>query len=180
MARPYSLLLEIPLVVFLSAIELRGWNDLRHNRALEDVACFQRRDRLAGLRLLVGIVKENRGTILRAEIGTLSVQRGRIMILEKYSQQFPIGHALGIKFDLNGLGVTGSPRAHVLVGRILRCAACVADGGRGNALHLPERILDTPETARCKSCLSHELQNSPFNSSIALDIATDLARGLAR
>src|ERR1700746_2621578 len=102
-------------------------------------------------------MKENRGAILGAEIRTLTVQRGWIMILEKYGQQFPIGHVFGIKFDLNGLGVAGPPRAHVLVGRILRCAAGVPHGCRGYTLHLPECILDTPETTCRKSCLSHKL-----------------------
>src|SRR5690242_2160226 len=105
MARPDSLLLEVPLVVFLSAIEVRCRNDLGHNRALKDVACLQCGHRVASLRFLFGVMKENRGAILGAEIGTLTVYRGRIMILEKYSQQFPIRQVLRIKFDLNGLGM---------------------------------------------------------------------------
>src|SRR5690348_6543500 len=83
------------------------------------------------------------------------------MILEKYGQQFLIGHVLGIKPDLHGLGMASPPGAHVLVGWILRRATGVADGGRGHALYLPECILDTPETACCKRCLRHEWQ-TPF------------------
>ena len=82
MACPDALLLEVFLVIFLGTEEFRCGNNLRHDRVFEHAGFVERRDRLASLRFLFGIMEENRGAILRAVIRALPVELRGIVALE--------------------------------------------------------------------------------------------------
>src|ERR1700683_5214618 len=155
MACANALLLKIFLVVFLGTIELRCGYDLRDDRPLEDARLSERRHCLARFGYLCGVVEENSRAILRAVIGPLAIELRGVVALEENRQQLLVGNLVWIEFDLDRFGVAGRIRAHFLVRRILGVAADIADGRRGDALHLPERVLDAPETARCKCGLGH-------------------------
>ena len=55
--------------------------------------------------------------------------------------------SLIVEDDLDHLGVAGAAGADLLVGRRLGVAAHVADGGFGDAGHLPEAAVRAPEAA---------------------------------
>ena len=119
---------------------------------------------LARRGFLLGVVKENRRAILRAVVRTLAVELGRVVVLEENGEQLLIGNLGGIEFDFDCLGMTRPIRANFLVRGILGPAAGIADRRRGNALDLPERVLDAPETSSRKSRLSHGLKLPSFRS----------------
>ncbi len=68
------------------------------------------------------------------------------MALPENGDQLVVGGLRRIEHDQHDLGVAGATRAHLLVGRIRREAAGVADRRRVDAVHIPEFPLRTPET----------------------------------
>lgn len=73
---------EILLMVFLGAIKRTGGFHFCDDGALENVGIFEGGDGFARGGFLFGIVNENRGAILRTEVGALAVERGGIVILK--------------------------------------------------------------------------------------------------
>ena len=72
--------LQIALMIFFRAPEFRGRLNLRHDRPAKTSALADLFFRSFRRRLLRGRMKEDHGAILRADIGPLSIQRGRIVI----------------------------------------------------------------------------------------------------
>ena len=66
---------------------------------------------------------------------------------QKIAQHLLVARARRVEDGEHGLGVTGAARARLLVGRVRREAAGVADGGRVDAGRLPEEALGAPEAA---------------------------------
>src|SRR6202000_2997065 len=59
--------------------------------------------------------------------------------------------------DLDDLGVVGRAGAHLAVGGIVGRAALIARDGVGDARHLGEEMLDTPEASRSERGFFHGL-----------------------
>lgn len=98
---------EVLLVVFLGAVKGAGGLEFGHDGAIENVRFFQRSDGFARFGFLFGVMIENRGAVLGAEIGSLAIERGGIVVLEKSGDKFAIGDLRGIEFDFHGFGVAG-------------------------------------------------------------------------
>src|SRR5512144_2472061 len=113
-----AVFLEIPLVILLGSPERRCGDDLGDDRAAEAAALLQTVPGLRSRLLLVGVVEEDRGPILRSDVRALAVLRRRVVVLPENVEETVVGHSCRIELDLNRLGVTGSIRADVLVGRI--------------------------------------------------------------
>jgi len=79
------ILIEVILVVFLCRIELPGGDNFSDNRLVPDSRCYFHLRFFSFLLLLVGIVKNSRA-VLGTYIASLSVESGRIMTVEKYSE----------------------------------------------------------------------------------------------
>src|SRR5213594_1957850 len=90
---------------------------------------------------------EHRGPVLRPGIGTLPVQRGRIVNREEDVQQIPEPYLLGIERDLDNLDVTRGTRADGFVAWVLHVPAGVPGLGLIHAAELLEDRLETPEAA---------------------------------
>src|SRR5215469_4265092 len=118
---------EVLLVVFLGAVEIGGGFDFGDDGTLEDVGFFESGDGFARFGFLFRVVNENCGAILGAEVGSLAIERGGIVILKKCGDKFAIGNLRGIEFDFDGFSVSGASGADVFVGRVFRGAAGVAD-----------------------------------------------------
>src|SRR5207302_7354064 len=91
---------------------------------------------------------KNHRTILRAYIGTLSIQRGRIVVRPENIEDLIVRYLGRIEFHLNNLGVAGLVAANIFVARILSVPACIPYGGRANALKLAESLFHAPKTPR--------------------------------
>src|SRR5215218_4614731 len=72
------------------------------------------------------------------------------MSLPEHREQVPVRDLLRIEDDEHGLGVPGTAAANLLVGRVRREAARVADHRRVNAADPPELTLGPPEAAETK------------------------------
>src|SRR6266540_1427752 len=97
--------------------------------------------------LLLRAEREDRGSILSAAIRPLPVAARRIVRPPEEAEQLRVADLLRIELDQERLGVAGPMAGDVLVRRVLRLSAGVADRGGDDAGHLPEPLLDPPEAA---------------------------------
>src|SRR5204862_1398277 len=72
---------------------------------------------------------------------------GRVVVLPEEAQDLVVARLLRVEDDEHGLGVARAAGADLLVGRVRREAAGVADGRGVDARRLPEDALGAPETA---------------------------------
>jgi len=85
---------------------------------------------------------------LRAYIGTLSIQRRRIVVRPENVEDLIVSYLRRIEFHLNNLGVAGLVTANIFVARILFVPACIPYGGRAHALKLAKSLFHAPKTPR--------------------------------
>ena len=96
---------------------------------------------------------KNHGPILIADIGSLAIQRGGIVIRPENIQQLIVTHDSRIEFHLHNFGVTGRMTAHIFVSGVLGFAAGVTDQGLFHTRNRAKSRFHAPETSRTKSCL---------------------------
>ena len=142
---------EILLVIFLGAVKRPGGFQFGDDGAIENAGFFERGDGCARFGFLFGIVIKNCGAVLRADVRSLTIERGGIVILKKCGDEFAIGNLRGIEFDFDGFGVAGRAGADVFISGIFFCAAGVADGGGSDAFDLAEGFFDSPEASGSES-----------------------------
>ena len=109
--------------------------------------------RFRGLRgpALLGGEGIDAGAILRAYIIALAHALGRIVTLPEGFEQPLIGNLRRIVDHQHHLIVAGAAGAHLLVGRVGRVAARVADGGDVNAVaQFPKLALGAPEATHAE------------------------------
>src|ERR1700685_486290 len=118
MAGGCAALLEIFLVIFLGAIEGSRRGDFRSDRAAEFSAGFQCGLGLLGGRFLLRRMKENRGAVLRPEVGSLAIRLRRIVNLPEGVQQLRVTQLRRIEGHLHDFRVPRFIRTHIFVGRV--------------------------------------------------------------
>src|SRR6202012_710601 len=95
-------------------------------------------------------VPEDRGAVLRTCVVALAHALSRVVALPEQLEHVLERRLLGVESDEHCLGVARTPAADLLVGRVRREAAGVADCGRVNARRLPEDALGAPEAAHAE------------------------------
>ena len=100
-------------MVFFCPEEIRGRGDLRHDRLLKDLLAFFLRAESSGL--LVVIVMEDDGAVLFSHIRALTVELGGIMDVPENFQEVIVGDDLGVKLQVDDLGVAGITLAHAII-----------------------------------------------------------------
>lgn len=97
------------------------------------------------------ILAKDDGTVLRAAVRALTVQRSRVMRFPEEAEQIVIRNLLGVEFDLDDFGVAGGVFTNFAVSRIfLRAARVTADDGLDSVKILKDGFR-APETAAAKS-----------------------------
>ena len=96
---------------------------------------------------LLFIVVENRRTVLRADIVTLAVKRGRVVDGEKYGQQVFIRQHQGVKCHLDNFSVTGIPVADLGITRVLDMSAGITGLDQFHSIQFIKYGFQAPETA---------------------------------
>ena len=153
MARRYALFLKIPLMIFFGAIERRSRSDLRDDGPAEP-----------SVRALLGStshafllrgVKENRRTILRADVRALPIGSGWVVHFPESVEELFVADSRGVKGYLDGLCVSGAARAYVAISRIFHRSAYVTDRSIRDTFDFAERGFHTPETPCGERCLLH-------------------------
>src|SRR5437899_1637458 len=127
MAAGLATLLEVLLVVVLRRVEGGRGRDLSDNRLPARILPRQERGRRR--RLLGGIGKEDGGTVLGAQVPTLTVQCCRVVVGPKDVQKLLIADFGRVEVDLHGLRMAGAPRADLPVRRILGRSTGIANRG---------------------------------------------------
>src|SRR6266568_5735518 len=113
--------------------------------------CELRHVRL-GFTLLLVVAVENRGAILRAVVGPLTVQlRGVVGHREEDLHQLAVRDLRRIEYDLHGLGVSRTATADFFVRGRRRASSSVAGRHAKDALHAFEYGFDAPEAAARKN-----------------------------
>jgi hypothetical protein len=170
-ARGHAALFKIALMVFLGAVKRAGRGNLRGDRPRESLAGIESGFGFFGDRFLLGRVCEDCRAVLRAIIGTLAIHlRWIVHVPEGVNQGF-ITDLSRVEGHLNNLGVAGVIGANVFIGRVLRMAVAVADGGVNNSRDHAKLDFDSPEAAGSKgSGFSHVIPSFcqlHFNSNLS-------------
>src|SRR5271169_1606954 len=93
---------------------------------------------------------KNGAAILMPRITELPVFDGRVNIVPKDVQELFVRHFCRVIYDLNRLGVPGSPSRYLFIGGVLLLPAGVPGCDGNHARNLVERVLHTPEAAACE------------------------------
>ena len=101
---------------------------------------------------------EDGGAILRADIGTLAVQRRRVVNGEEDVEEIAIGDDARVEGDLHRFGVPRLAAAYLLVGGIRHAAADVSGNDALHASQLPVQasLQHTPSTQWPEVQMPHE------------------------
>src|SRR5690606_41955635 len=105
---------------------------------------FDDRLRLTHLRITG---RENRGAILRADVVTLTIERGRVMDHEKDFQQITITDTLWIEFNAHRLSVTGTAFTHRTVFGVIDFTTAISRRNDKHALDIPVDRVQAPKTS---------------------------------
>ena len=144
-------LLQITLMIFFRAPELRRGFNLRYDWPIEPATLFDFGFRSFGRRLLFGRMIKNHRAILRADIGALPVQGGRVMVRPENVEKLIVTDLRWIELDFHHLGVSGFVRTNIFIGGVVFCPACIPDRCGQNALQIAQSFFHSPETA-CSEC----------------------------
>src|SRR5690606_32548854 len=132
-------------VVLLGGVERVQRRDLGHDRRVPDLLGLQLRDHfLRDPLLLLGMI-EDRGAVLRADVGALAVQRRGVVDREEDAQQVAVGELVRVELDLHDLRVAGRAGADLLVRRVGHVAAGVAGLHAQHATQIEENGFEAPE-----------------------------------
>src|SRR5690606_21265638 len=126
--------LQIILVLRLRLPEVTGRGDLGRDPAGPDAGRLDIGDGIARDALLLWRGVEDAGTIARAAVVALAVQRRRIMDLEEELQQPAIAELCRIEDDLDRLGMCPV----IAIGGVGHVAAGIADPRRDDARIAPQ------------------------------------------
>src|SRR2546427_355422 len=89
---------------------------------------------------------KNHRAVLRAYIGTLSIQRGRIVVRPENVEDLIVRYLGGIEFHSNNLGVASLVAANIFVARIFFFPPPIPYGGRAHALKFAKILFHAPKT----------------------------------
>ncbi len=152
MAVRFAALFEVLLMILFGAPELAGGDDLGHNRLGKlRLSRFARR---ASFHQLLRRVVENGRAVLRAHIGTLPVERGRVVIAPEDIEQVVIADYMRVEGDLDNFCMACAIGADVFIGWIFCVPAHVADLGRLHSSQAAKRSLHAPKAAGTKTGLA--------------------------
>lgn len=99
-------IVQVQLMILLCIPPLSRRQDLSHNAALPPLV-VDLLGNLSRLLLLLGIVVEDCGAVLRAGVGPLAVGGGGVVHFVEEFEEGTVGYFLGVVDDLEGFGICG-------------------------------------------------------------------------
>ena len=145
-------LVQVLLVVVLGQEVLRRRLDVGRDRreaGLLQLGVVDSLAHLSGLLLRLARGVDHRA-VLRADVVALAHALGGIVRLPEDAQQIVVADLAGVEDDLHDFGVASLRGADLLVARVRRVAAGVADRGGVDPWQLPEDLLSAPEAAQAE------------------------------
>ena len=143
-------LFKVALMIFFGPPKPWRRLDLRHNWPIETSALFQLAFRGFGRRFLLRRMVKDHGTILLTDIGTLPIQRRRIVVRPKNIKQLVVTNLRWIEFHFHYFGVAGFVRANIFIRWMILRSARVPNRCRHDAVQFSEGFFHTPETTCAK------------------------------
>jgi len=143
-------LFKVALMIFFGPPKLWRWLDLRHDWPIETSALFQLVFRGFGSRFLLRRMVKDHGTILFSDIGTLPIQRRRIVVRPENIKQLVVVNLRWIEFHFHYFSVAGFVRANIFIGWIILRSARVPNRCRDHAFQISEGFFHAPETTCAK------------------------------
>src|SRR5215813_8326225 len=134
-------------MIFLRLVESVEFRHLSHNRLVPDFLACDVSDDFVSDGFLLRRVIEDRGAILRADIGALTIQSRRIVDRKEDFEQFLERDHLRIELDLHDLGVACFSRAYLFIRRIGHSAARIARNDFLDAAQIVVDRFQAPETS---------------------------------
>src|ERR1700722_13085466 len=156
MASYRAALLQVLLVVFLSAPEGLRRHYLGHNRFFEGSLLRQPGNRSVGSFFLLGRMEKYHAAVLCSPVRTLTVQLGGIMQLEKQVQEPLVAYSCLIELYFHDFCVPGSICTYVFVGGVVEFAAFVTYRRLNHPRQLLEASFNSPEASCAKCCFLHK------------------------
>ena len=120
---------QVFLVVFLGAEKLFERHDLGDDFCFPVTGGIHGFDDLPGGVFLFFTGIENCRAVLRADVVALLVARGRVVHAEEFEQQVAVAEPLRVEHDFQRFGMARIAGLHLLVARVRRVAAGIADLG---------------------------------------------------
>src|SRR5207244_8502171 len=142
-----GVLAEVVLMVLLGSVEGLQRRDFGHDRPVPNSGLVDLSDDLPRRLFLLRRGVEDRGSILGADVATLSIQRGRIVDGEEDPQDVRERDDAWVERNLHGLGVARRVRADGLVGGVREPTAGISNLHFLDAAELLEHRLKAPETS---------------------------------
>ena len=143
-------LFKVALMIFFGPPKPWRRLDLRHNWPIETSALFQLVFRGFGRRFLLRRMVKDHGTILLTDIGTLPIQRRRIVVRPKNINQLVVTNLRWIEFHFHYFGVAGFVRANIFIRWMILRSARVPNRCRDHAVQFSKGFFHTPETTCAK------------------------------
>jgi hypothetical protein len=143
-------LFKVTLMIFFGAPEPWRRLDLRHDWPIETSAFLQLVFRGFGSCSLLRRMVKDHGTILLSNIGTLAIQRRRIVVRPENIKHLVVTDLRRIEFHFHHFGVAGFVRANIFIRWIILRSARVPNRGRDHAFQVAESLFHTPETTCAK------------------------------
>ena len=143
-------LFKVALMIFFGPPKPWRRLDLRHNWPIETSALFQLVFRGFGSRFLLRRMVKDHGTILLPDIGTLPIQRRRIVVRPKNIKQLVVTNLRWIEFHFHYFGVAGFVRANIFIRWMILRSARVPNRCRDHAVQFSKGFFHTPETTCAK------------------------------
>ena len=104
---------------------------------------------------MIVVLREDDRAVLRAGVGTLAVEGGRVVGVPKKVDDFLVGNFRRVVGDLHDFGVSGSAGADLLVGRVFGLSAGVAGDNGDDAGEAFVNGFDAPEASSAEGgCFS--------------------------
>jgi NAD(P)-dependent dehydrogenase (short-subunit alcohol dehydrogenase family) len=138
---------QVLLVVVLGVVEVGGRGDLGSDPPVT-------RTSELGLELIPHSLgsfqllrrgRDNRRSVLGADVVALPHPLGRVMVLKEDLEQLLVADHGRVVAHFHDLGVPGTSAADLLVRRIRGEATRISDGGVGDSRRVPEQFLGAPE-----------------------------------
>lgn len=154
-------IVKVLLMVVLGIPPLASRHKVGDNLALPPLLVGLMGD-LLGDALLLVVVVEDTGAVLRARVWALLVMGGWVMHAVEVLDEVGVGNFLGVVGELDGFGVTTTTRADLAVTWALGVSSDIANASVVETLAdkgLAEHVLNTPEAASGESSLVAPLWN---------------------
>ena len=141
-------------MIFLGEGELAEWGDFGRDASVPETrqVCLETVSRCESSFLLFGGGAVDRTSILGADVISLSIPLGWVVVFPEDLQDVVVGDDGWVEHDEDDFCVIRRSRADGFVRRRGCVSSCVTNRGRVDSIEIPEQSLGPPEAAHADDC----------------------------